>query len=249
MKSIEFEDFEITGREIIASIAIIFVMLIIGIIISNKIEESRLDRNEMYNKAAKIETSELFQYGLRTNIGNAFVSGTLIAVDPVSYPEIEGVYSYLKKVKERYTRHTRTVSHTRTVNGKTETYHTTETYWTWDQVESESIHSEKIRFGDVEFDYGKIKFPTDTYIDTIKESSHIRYKYYGIGVEYEGTIFTALKDNTIADNTSFYEGMTVEETHDLLLTKDYRVLFWIFWVFLLCVLVYGFYCADNRWLY
>ena len=118
MKSIKFDNFEITAREIIASIVIIFIMLLIGVTISNKMQESRLDRNEIYNKAVKIETSELFQYGMRTNVGSAFVSGTLEAVDPVSYPEIEGEYLYLEKVKERYTMHTRQVAHTRTVNGK-----------------------------------------------------------------------------------------------------------------------------------
>ena len=99
MKSIKFDNFEITAREIIASIVIIFIMLLIGVTISNKMQESRLDRNEIYNKAVKIETSELFQYGMRTNVGSAFVSGTLEAVDPVSYPEIEGEYLYLEKVK------------------------------------------------------------------------------------------------------------------------------------------------------
>ena len=178
MKSIKFDSFEITVREIIASIVIIFVMLLVGVTINNKMQESRLDRNEIYNKAIKIETSELFQYGMRTNVGSAFVSGTLEAVDPVSYPEIEGEYLYLEKVKERYTMHTRQVAHTRTVNGKTSTYYTTETYWTWDRVGAESIHSEQILFNKVIFDYGKIECPAAFYIDTIRESSYIRYKYY-----------------------------------------------------------------------
>ena len=105
-----------------------------------------MDQNEKYNKAVKIETQDLFEYGMRTNIGNAFVYGDLLAVDTVTYPEIGGSYMYVEKVKERYTMHTRQVAHTRTVNGKTQTYYTTETYWTWDRVGSEDKTCNEISF-------------------------------------------------------------------------------------------------------
>lgn len=131
-RSFDFENFEITKREILASISIVAVMLLIGILIAGKISDYHLDKNEKYNKAIKIESHELFEYGMRTNVGNAFVYGDLKAVDTVTYPEIGGEYMYIKKVKERYTMHTRRVSHRKTVNGKTHTYYTTETYWTWE---------------------------------------------------------------------------------------------------------------------
>lgn len=249
VKRIEFDGFDITAREIIASVVIIVLMLLVGGSIRNKIEEYRLDQNEVYSKALKIETSELFQYGMRTNVGNAFVSGKLTAIDPVGYPEIDGEYLFLEKVKERYTMHTRQVAHTRTVNGKTSTYYTTETYWTWDRVSSECLHSEKICFNGVEFPYEKIECPSSSYIDTIRESSNIRYKYYGTDTEFEGTIFTALKDNTISDGSRFYEGKTVDEAYNTALMGDYRIIFWIFWVVITGGLVFGFYYIDNRWLY
>ena len=53
----------------------------------------------------------MFQYGMDTNVGNAFVYGDLKAVDTVTYPEISGEYMYVEKVKERYTKHTRRVAH------------------------------------------------------------------------------------------------------------------------------------------
>ena len=77
------DDFEITKREILASVSIVAVMLLIGILISEKISEYQLDENEMYNKAAKIESRELFQYGMDTNVGNAFVYGDLRAVENI----------------------------------------------------------------------------------------------------------------------------------------------------------------------
>ena len=98
----DFGDFEITKREILASISIIAVMILIGVLISGKISEHQMDVNEVYNKAVKIESTDLFQYGMDTNIGNAFVYGDLEAVDTVTYPEIGGKYMYVEKVKERH---------------------------------------------------------------------------------------------------------------------------------------------------
>jgi hypothetical protein len=77
-------NFEITKREVLASISIIAVMILVGILISAKITECQMDRNEVYNKAVKIDSQEMFSYGMRTNVGNAFIYGTLQAVDPVS---------------------------------------------------------------------------------------------------------------------------------------------------------------------
>ena len=116
-KGFDFGDFEITKREILTSISIIAVMILIGILISGKISECQMDKNEKYNKAVKIESQEMFRYGMDTNVGNAFVYGDLKAVDTVTYPEIGGEYMYVEKVKERYTMHTRTV-HIQRVVGK-----------------------------------------------------------------------------------------------------------------------------------
>ena len=244
-KGFDCGDFEVTKREIIASIAIVAVMIIIGILISGKISEYQIDRNEIYNKAVKIESSDLFQHGMDTNIGNAFVYGELKAVDTVTYPEISGEYMYIEKVKEKYTRHTRTVSYTDS-NGKRKTRK--ETYWTWDRVWSEDKKCNEITFCDIKFDSNKIDLPSTYHIDTIKESSHIRYKYYGIGTDYIGTVFTELKDKTISDNTYFYEDMNIEETVKRLESGGGEIVFWIFWVLLIGICVYGFYYLDNYWL-
>lgn len=243
-KGFDFGDFEITKREILASISIIAVMILIGILISSKISEYQMDKNEKYNKAVKIESQEMFQYGMDTNVGNAFIYGDLKAVDTVIYPEIGGEYMYVEKVKERYTRHTRQVRHS---NGKT-TWYTTETYWTWDRVGSEDIKCKQISFCDIVFPSNKIEMPGTDYIDTIKESSHVRYKYYGVRTKYTGTIFTDLRDKTISDNSNFYNNSTIDETIEYLESSVGTVIFWIFWVILIGLAVFGFYYLDNRWL-
>lgn len=241
-------NFKITKREIIASISIIAIMLLIGVLISNKISEYYMDKNEMYNKAVKTENRDMFEYGMRTNVGNAFVYGDLKAMDTVTYPEIGGSYMYVEKIKEKYTMHTRTVTYT-TGSGKTRRTHVkTETYWTWDRVDSENIKCKEISFLDVIFDSEKIEIPDAHYIDTIKESSHIRYKYYGTGVKFRGTIFTKLENGTISDSTSFYNGKTIDKTVKDLESGLGNIIFWICWMLLICNCVYGFYYADSKWL-
>lgn len=236
----DFGDFKITKREILASVSIIAVMLLIGVLISSKISEHQLDANEVYNKAVKIDNTDLFRYGMDTNIGNAFVYGDLVAVDTVTYPEIDGEYMYIEKVKEKYTRHTRRVK-----SGKH--YHT-QVYWTWDRVGSEDKKCQEISFCGIAFSSNKIDLPSANYINAIKESSHIRYKYYGIGTKYTGTIFTDLRNQTISDNTNFYVDKNIEETVEYFEAGGGVIIFWIFWIALISGCVFGFYYLDNKWL-
>lgn len=244
----DFGDFEITKREILASISIIAILLLIGFIISGKISDYQMDKNEKYNKAVKIKEQDLFEYGMRTNIGNAFVYGDLEAVDTVTYPEIGGKYMYIEKIEEHYTKHTCKVAHTKTVNGKSHTYYTTETYWTWDRVGSEDKTCKEVSFLNHIFQTKKIRLPDDEYIDTLKESSRVRFKYYGVSPKHTGTIFTELKNKTITNDSPFYKNMTIEETVDRLESDFSLELFWTFWIILIGACVYGFYYLDNEWL-
>ena len=155
---------KIKKREVILSIVIITIMVIIGLVISDKINQSLLEQYLEYDTAVQIDTEELFRYGMSTNIGNAFVYGDLKAVDTVSFPEIEGKYSYIKKEEQEYRRHTRTKTEKyKDANGKTRTRTKTETYWSWDTMRTERKNSKKISFLNVEFEYGKIPFPPSPY--------------------------------------------------------------------------------------
>lgn len=237
---------EITKREIIVSISIIAILSIIGVIISGKISEKIIDSNEKYNKAIEIEDEELFRYGIRTSVGNAFIYGDLEVIDPVTYPELGGEYSYIEKVKEEYTMHTRTVTYTDS-DGKTKTKE--ETYWTWDVVGRENIKSQKAIFLGIEFNFSKFKNLEESYIKTINKSFDIRYKYYGSPTKATGTIFTSLQDNNIGDNIKLYEDMNIEQTYNYLENGSWLIfLFWIIWIALTIGCVYSFYYLDNRWL-
>lgn len=233
-----FEGFEITKREILTSVSIVAVMILIGVLISFKISEYQADQNEIYNKAVKIESQKLFRYGMDTNIGNAFVYGELKVIDPVTYPAIGGKYMSVEKIKEKYTKHTRKVTLTKQ-----------ETYWTWDEVDRESIQCKKISFCGIKFKSNKITFPSSKYIETIKESNHIRYKYYGVSEQHIGTIFADLRNKTIPDKTHFYKDMNIEKTVDYLESGDILLIFfWFVWIILIVIVVFIFYYADNEWL-
>ena len=246
---------EITKREIIASVAIIAVMLTIGFIISGKITEHQIEKNAEYQKAVHIEDKELFEYSMRTNVGNAFVYGDIKPVDTVTYEEIGGEYLYVEKIEEQYERHEREVE-VKDKNGKKRKE--TEVYYEWEIENRESKHVKEIEFLGVKFDYGKINLTGKEYIDTINsgrvyswqsgERVKVRFKYYGISTKHTGTIYTHLEDKTISDNSPFYKDCTIDEALDKCTSETGNVIFWIAWILLICGCVYGFYYAENRWL-
>lgn len=250
-----FGQFEITVREILASISIIAVMVMVGMLISGEIEERQVDANEKYNKALRIDSEDLFQYGMETNVGNAFVYGDLEAVDTVSYPEISGEYMYVEKVKERYERHEKTV----TVEDKNGNKHKeTKVEYRWEINEIDRKYCNEIMFLGITFPCDKIAIPSSSYIETIKgekewswksgEKVKVRYKYYGTEVKHSGTIFAVLKDGTISGNTPFYKNKNIDETLDYLKSGGGAILFWVFWAMLICGCVVGFCYLDNKWL-
>lgn len=232
----------ITKREILASITIISLMLLIGFFISGKIKDYQTDKNAEYYKAVHIEDTEMFQYGMRTNVGNAYVYGELEAVDTVSYPDIDGEYMYLERIEEHYRRHTRTVR-----RGERRV---TEVYWTWDEVGREEIHSEKIRFLGIEMPYEKINMPRAFYIDTVSGGYNVRYVYNGCPSKCVGTLYTDLRDGTISDGSSFSRDKTIAEVFEqnVMFENLGMFIFWCLWILLTGSLVYGFYYLDNEWL-
>ena len=236
---------EITKRELVVSISIVAIFLIIGMLISGRLNEVVMDANEKYYKALKVDTKDVFQYGMDTSIGNAFIHGDFEAIDTVGYLEIDGEYLYIKKVKEKYTMHTRTI--TTTVNGKVKTR--TQTYWTWDVVGSEERQSKEVSLLGIKFNTSQFNIPHGEYITTIKESSHVRYKYYGYPAKSNVTIFTRLSGGNIeSSNIPVYKDLNIEETIEALEEKHGVVLFWVFWSVITWSVVFGFYYLDNNWL-
>lgn len=246
---------EITKREIIISVAISAVMLIIGFFISGKITDMQNDKNAEYQKAVHIEESELFQYGMDTNVGNAFVYGDLQAVDTVTFDEIGGEYLHVEKIEERYERHEREVTET---DSKGKKHTKIEVYYEWENEDRESKHSEKIIFCGAEFPYKKIPYSSDKHIKTINsdreyswksgEFVKVQFKYYGTSIKHTGTVYTRLSDGTISDNSRFFKDYTIDQALDSCTSGIGNVVFWVFWIALMVGAVVGFCYLDNRWL-
>ena len=219
-------------------------MFVFGLLIQQSIRTAITNQNREYEIALQISDSETFKYGMKTNVGNAFVYGDLKAVDPVSNEEIDGEWMWIERVKERYTKHSRIV--TKTVNGKTATK--VEYYWTWDRVGSQTWHSNFVTFLGIQFPYGLI---TDISYGHLKTDTHghVRYKWYTSSIEHKGTIYTKLENDTITQ-AGLHEGKNALETYESMINNETLLIigFWIFWAVLTVGLVIGFYALENRWL-
>ena len=235
--------FRITRREILMSIPMVAILFLVGIWVSGLIESRIDDKNAEYYSAVQITEPDMFRFNMQTNVGNAFVYGVLEAVDTVSYPDIPGKFMSLRKVTERYTMHTRLVT---TTDSKGHSHTRTEVYYSWDYVGEEEKHSEKLEFMGSEFDFSKFSIPTQDYIDTVRESRTVRYKYYGNTTKYTGTVDTELRDGTISESSKFYESMNIDETIKQCTSNAWIYVFWIFWVIFMVAAVVGFYAIDNK---
>lgn len=265
-------DFEITKRELISSGVIICLMLFIGFFISEGISNHTAEKNEIYYTATKIDNNkDQFEYGMKTNIGNALVFGDIKAVDAVSIPELNGEYLKIHKRKQRYTQHTRTITYTDS-KGKSRTK--TETYYEWDTVDNEYWNSEKITLLDVEFESKLLSLNfwrhtplnnetiTKDYQDWVSGSylyqdgdkwasvGDIRYDYEVVPTEFSGSVLAILKDNTLIPQSGFYKDAGIQEViNDIERGENVPVIiFWVVWSLLICGAVIGFVYIDNRWL-
>lgn len=239
-------DIKITFREVLFSIIIIISMLIVGVVIHSNISDTLMSKYQRYNTALQINDNEKeFKYAIRTNVGDVIAHGELKAVDTVTYPEIDGDYSYVCMVTEEYRMHTRTYTTTDS-NGHTHVH--TETYWSWDEIDRESIHSKNISFLNQEFDYKEIKLPDYVYLCTKSTIiSSIRHVYYVRYSSYTGTLLTTIEDNQIHDSV-FYNNKSIDDTLKYLESGYQLIIFWILWAVFIIAVVIGFYYIDNNWL-
>lgn len=245
-----FGDLEITFREILVSIAITLILVGIGFLISSAIENGINESNEKYYKALKINNNEdMFKYAIKTNVGYVLAQGKVKAVEGVSIEDINGKYFYIRKEKEKYTKHYKQVSHTKTVGNKTKTYYTTEEYWTWDYAGKEEFHVEKFNFLGVDFDYGTINFHNEKHKKTKNAGHHIRYQYYVIPATFDGTLFTYIDNNTVNKN-EFYINNTIENIiNEKEKSENTSInVFWIIWIFFIAIIDFGYVYLENNYL-
>lgn len=235
---------EITKREIIISVALAAILFVIGLSISNIFSDKLNEEMAKYNKALKINDDKLFQYALRTNVGDAIVSGTMTSIDPIEYPDIKGKFMYIKKVDEEYVQKTRTVTKT---DSKGKTYTETETYYEWDTIKSESKSAKKVRFNGVEFNSNQFN-TTNDYLDTVYKDSDNRSIYFGTPSEIKGAFFTNISNHNIGTDNNFFRDYDIQAVIDRQESKGILVIFWVVWILIMVMCIYGFCTLENNWL-
>lgn len=247
----------IKKREVLFSAIIVFVMLLVGLFVSDAILQSAISKSEDYRTATVIENEDQFLYGMQTNFGHSLVYGEVSSDSSVTYDEIGSGFIYIEKHKEHYTRHTRTVTRTDS-NGKKHTE--TEVYYSWDHAWSDSRQVDDITFMGETFPYDAIDLPVERLnLDSISVGNRMNYIYEGHDDRYyynvtplkiTGTIFTSLHDNTINDSSELYRDMNPQEVISHMESNEtvYTVVFWVIWILLSGGLVFAFLYFDNKWL-
>ncbi len=258
---------EITFREVLVSIIIFLVMGAIGISIDTRITDHFIENNSKYQKAVKIRDKDTLDYLISTKAGNSLVEGKVKASGTVSFKEIKGEYSYVKKIKEVYTMHTRTVCET---VGSGENQHEVchlETYWTWDYAGNDTKYAKKLSIYGHELNtqyalkdisssrLNLSKNINDQYKGMIRgncmyENSSIRYYYKYIPKSFKGVIYTNFTKKTESFKNYSLERATIKE-----LVEEEKesinfsgIAFKIFWVTLIVFMIYEYVAQDNDYL-
>lgn len=248
---IDFGDFQITKREMLVSLAILFIGLALGFCISTGIADSVDAANEKYFKSLKInDNAEMFNYGFDTKVGYMLSTGVARVVDPVSIPDIEGQYAEIRKVEEEYTRHTRQVAKTKVVNGQTVTYYETEVYYTWDWENEWNWKSTRFIFLERDFDYKYLDpYTYQSELKIIKQDINTRFVYYVAPIEYYGSMFLNVQEDNFYE-FHFFCGSSYE---DIIASKENEsrtsaITFWIIWIFFLLIIIFFYVYMDNNYL-
>lgn len=263
--------FEITKREILVSIAIFFLMIGIGFLISQNIESKVEEENEVYHKALKIEDIDTYNYAKDTNIGNCFTFFTLDADTPQTIPELTGEYLYIERVYEEEHYKSRTVTETYTDSkGKTQTRTRIEHYWEWDVESRDRYQSPTCTFNGESFSTDRFSgindhrleldesTVTSDYLDQLgwsasylKKGSHKRWSFYVVPLHLEGATYVNLADGTVqSKKIPLKVNSSVQSVYESYLSSATfgTVMFWILWIMLTGGLIFGYCYLDNNYL-
>ncbi len=239
--------FEVTPREVVFSVLIVGVLYAIGFLVAGAIEKHVAERCLKYRQAVQMkDTGVELAYACKTDVGDAFVEGDFRTVDPVSWDGLAGVHLCIRRDKERYTMHTRTVHYTDS-KGRTRTR--TEHYWTWDVVASDSRRATRISFCGNVYAVGTFDY------DGIGSSRHVqgtgfhtRNVFYYKPKDFRGTVFAELRHGKILGHPYVYAGMNLAKTYEFFTTSHATTIFWTLWLAFTAACVCAFYAHENGWL-
>ena len=231
---------------IISTIVYITAVVIIGMFVFEKLDENRVNTLSLYQASVKIRDHETMEYADQTSVGHAMVQGDFVTKDPVKFDEMNKSFFAVRKVKERYTMHTRTVK-----SGKTTR---TEIYYTWDYAGEENLFAKRFEVLSVEFkspkdlrNNGLDKIDASKITDKAsgkyyKSSPSVRYYYEVFPQEFSGVLTASIKNGELSrldknNPPTIYKNLTsskVIENYE----NDRSVLFWLAWI-VAAILIYA----------
>lgn len=256
---------ELTLHELLFGIMFLFSYLACGFVIHNLLDRSIENRNLKYTSAVWVRDSETFKNRLETDSRDAFVYGKWEVVEPVDFikwntifqksrdlPRIpSGDYSRVQIIKEHYTRHTRIVTYT---DGKGRSHTRTEVYYTWDTVWNHTLHSSKIRFNDVIFDYDVIKPSNISHRVEYITKGNDRWFYYASDKDCAGIVFLHIENKEIGKHNVLDNFKMNTDEHfqicvdDKLMGNGIKIAFWVLFIGIGLFLIVLFFIGENNWL-
>lgn len=259
------ENIEITKREILVSIIIVFLMITLGFPLSNKILEGATESYEIHQKALKVKDSDTFGYAIKTQQGNLIAEGEFESVDPVNFPGYKGEFTEITKYKEKYVMKTRYIPEVKDSEGKTITPARTETYWEWDSAGSQTVTSKKFNYLGQEFNVSDFSLISRRSVDaknvTDKAKGYyeydgrkVRYYYKIIPVKFNTGFIAYSGENGLKDingrskiTLSKNNIQEIVESSKASMERS-EVVFWMIWILLTGGLIYGYVSLENRYL-
>ena len=256
LREIQIFNSDFTLREFILSIGIGAVAIVLGLWISSEITNAINEKNIKYEQTIQIQTADEFAHCLNTNIPSVFSYGEMKSDDSVGFDYIGYNYMYARREHEHYTKHKRWVDDYKTITRSDGTTKRVkdgghwETYYTWDYVDGETRHVDKVLFNDVAFDYDELDLPCCDYYNTDYYGCDDRNVYRAITKDgHVGTLYAEI-DNKKLKYNSFHESRSTEETYESYLTNSTVacVFFWIIWLGLCGFGIFYFIVMENDWL-
>ncbi len=265
---------EVTKREILVSIAIFFIMLGLGFILSQNISSHTEEVNEEYRKALKVEDLETYDYAKEIGVDHCFTVFQVDAITPQTLPELKKDYLYIERIYEVETEKTRIVKEEHTdSDGNKYTTERVETYWEWDVEHRDRYESPTVSFNGREYPKNQFSGYDPEYLDTSNSdlfdldaldekwnaktrgryayiSTHKRYSYKVVPAHLEGSTYISLASHEIPNKVSLHRDTSVENLYQASLSSAtfWIVLFWIIWIMVTGGLIFGYCYLDNDYL-
>lgn len=89
----------------LVSMAVAVISICLGVWIYNKVLDGSDNKLRLYQTSIKVTDADQFNYTVTTKQGNVMAYGQFKGVDLVKFPEMNKSFTYVRKVREEYTRH------------------------------------------------------------------------------------------------------------------------------------------------